>query len=48
MIECTDCGEPFCGECETHYAECDCIGPTEDSVRYKDIDGVLFATRVGM
>jgi hypothetical protein len=45
MAECPDCGEPFCAECETHYSECDCIGPTEDGVRYKDIDGVLFAKR---
>jgi DNA (cytosine-5)-methyltransferase 1 len=28
-IECEDCGEPFCEECNAHYADCDCIGPDE-------------------
>lgn len=28
--ECPDCGEPWCDECEEHYAECDCPGPDSD------------------
>jgi len=24
---CLDCGEPWCSECETHYADCSCAGP---------------------
>jgi hypothetical protein len=45
MLECDDCGEPFCPECNTHYADCDYIGPNEDDVTYKMESGILFATR---
>jgi hypothetical protein len=45
MIECEDCEEPFCPEHQMHYADCDCIGPTESDVEYKSSDGFLFATR---
>lgn len=44
-LDCDCCGYPWCPECNTHYAECSCIGPTEDDVAYKTIDGFLFATR---
>jgi len=46
MLECECCGEPFCPECNTHYADCECIGPTEDDVIIKNISGVLFGTRI--
>lgn len=46
MLECEDCGEPFCPECNAHYADCNCIGPTEDEVEFKDVDGVLFGTKI--
>jgi hypothetical protein len=26
---CPDCGEPFCEECNQHYADCDCLGPCQ-------------------
>jgi hypothetical protein len=29
--ECPDCGEPWCDECEEHYAECDCPGPDSET-----------------
>jgi len=45
MLECEDCGEPFCPECNTHYAECSCIGPMEDDVIIKEINGFFFGTR---
>lgn len=45
MVECEGCGEPFCPECNAHYADCECIGPTEDDVTTKEVDGVLFGTR---
>jgi hypothetical protein len=44
MVECDDCGEPFCLVCDDHYADCECIGPTQDDATYKTVDGVLFAT----
>ena len=45
MLECECCGEPFCPEHHLHYHECDCIGPMEDEVIYKERNGCLFATR---
>jgi hypothetical protein len=46
MVECDCCGEPFCPECDSHYADCECIGPTEDDVTTKEVDNVLFGTRI--
>jgi len=46
MIDCEGCGEPFCPECNAHYADCNCIGPTEDDTETKILDGVLFGTRI--
>lgn len=45
MLECDLCGEPYCPECSEHYASCNCIGPSEDDVHYKEMDGFLFARR---
>jgi len=45
MLDCEMCGEPFCTECNEHYADCQHIGPTEDDVTYKTFDGVYFGTR---
>jgi len=44
MLECECCGEPFCPECNDHYADCECPGPTQDELFYKTVDGVLFAS----
>ena len=46
MVECDFCSEPFCPECNTHYADCECIGPSEDDVEMKEVNGVMFATRL--
>jgi hypothetical protein len=46
MFECDGCGEPYCEKHNLHYADCDCIGPTEDDVTYKTIEGFEFATRL--
>lgn len=45
MLECEECGEPYCPECDAHYAECKCIGPTEDEAEFREVDGFMFATR---
>jgi hypothetical protein len=45
MVECEACSEPYCPECEAHYADCECIGPSEDDVTFKSVDGILFGTR---
>jgi hypothetical protein len=44
-IPCPDCGEPYCTIHNEHYADCECIGPTEDDVIYKRIDGYLFGAK---
>lgn len=40
---CPCCGEAWCAQCEDHYAECSCPGPTQDNMEYRTIDGVLHA-----
>jgi hypothetical protein len=42
--ECDDLGN--CPVCGIDYAECECIGPTEDDVEYKMHDGVLMGRRL--
>lgn len=39
---CECCGETFCPQCNKHFFECDCIGPTQDEIEYKYIKGVLY------
>lgn len=46
MQECPMCGEPYCERHEEHYADCACIGPHEESITERTIDGVLFGTRL--
>lgn len=41
---CELCGEPFCDKCDQHYADCACVGPTEDGFNYVEWCGVLYAT----
>jgi hypothetical protein len=42
--ECPECGEPVCPQCEYHYANCDCPGPTQDDeFEYEIRDGELMA-----
>lgn len=31
-ITCPDCGEPWCLNCEQHYADCTCPGPHQDDM----------------
>lgn len=38
-------GDPTCSIHGQDYAECPCIGPTEDDVTYKEEMGALFGTR---
>jgi len=32
--ECEMCGEPYCDMHDMHYADCDCVGPTQDGYEY--------------
>jgi len=41
-LECECCDEPYCPEHETHYADCFCIGPTQDGIEYIEKNGRLF------
>jgi len=45
LPHCECCEEPWCPEHEEHFADCDCIGPTQDDVTYKTISGYLFGTK---
>ncbi len=44
MVPCECCAEPWCEECEAHYADCECPGPHSDGV--VEINGVLWAPKV--
>jgi len=35
----------WCPRHRKHYADCPCIGPTEDGVKYKVVRGVLYGKR---
>jgi protein-disulfide isomerase len=41
-----NCDDDQCPHCKEEYAECDCIGPTEDDVEYEVIGDVLMGRRV--
>lgn len=46
--ECPDCGELWCGECSAHYADCECVGPSnaEDAGwSLVERQGVLYGER---
>lgn len=32
-----------CPNCGEDYAECGCSGPTQDGMKYKEVDGVMYA-----
>lgn len=44
---CECCGEEaWCPVHESHFADCECIGPTQDEATYKTIEGYEFATLI--
>lgn len=43
---CECCEEPICPVHGHLYADCTCIGPTEDDVDYLEIDGVMYGKRL--
>lgn len=43
LPDCEDCGEKWCPKHGAHYADCPCIGPTQDDVVYKEVKGRLYA-----
>lgn len=45
---CEHCDEPWCLDCNCHYADCSCIGPHQDEVERKTIDGFEFARPEGL
>ena len=36
LPECECCGEPWCDQCNKHYADCSCPGPTSDEHEYSE------------
>lgn len=43
-VPCESCGEPVCEDCDVHYFECDCPGPSQDDeYEYKEENGKLYA-----
>lgn len=47
-IECDCCGEMYCTDCQTHYVDCICPGPTQDDLfDYCLVNGYQFARPLG-
>jgi len=42
LPDCECCGEKVCKKHRKHYADCACLGPTQEDVDYKMIKGVLY------
>ena len=43
IIFSADCDEDGnCPKCRIDYADCECLGPTQDGVEYEEFDGVLY------
>ena len=38
---CPMCDEPWCEDCELHFGDCNCLGPTQDGVFYWTVGDVL-------
>lgn len=45
LPECENCGEPWCAKHGNHYADCPCLGPTQDDVEYKEKEGILYGRK---
>jgi len=42
-----ECGDVLiCAGCGGDYAECECVGPTQDGYEYEIINGELYAKRM--
>lgn len=39
---CDSCTEPYCEECDAHFGECDCPGPTQDGWEYRSFGDELW------
>ena len=46
LAPCECCGEPWCQLHEEHYADCECVGPTQDGYEYLEVEEVLYARRL--
>ena len=44
--ECEWCDDVICLACGDHYADCACIGPTENDVEYIEVLGELYGKRL--
>ena len=45
---CAGCGEPWCEIHDEHYADCDCLGPSnaeDDGWDLEEIGGIIYAVR---
>jgi len=43
---CEWCGEPYCSKHKKHYADCSCLGPTQDGAQYKTVRGTLYGRKI--
>lgn len=41
-LPCSACEEPICSRCESHYSDCDCIGPNTEGVVFDSCGKLAF------
>lgn len=41
LPDCEGCDDKWCAKHRRHYADCPCIGPTQEGIMYKTVKGVL-------
>lgn len=46
LKDCPLCDEKWCEKHHMHYADCDCIGPTQDGVQYKVLRGIVYGRKI--
>jgi hypothetical protein len=46
LPDCEQCDDKWCTMHHQHFADCECIGPTQDGIMYKEAKGVLYGRKM--
>jgi hypothetical protein len=48
LPDCDCCEDKWCPVHKQHYADCACLGPTQDGVDYKIVKGTIYGRKRGV